>query len=116
MSDPPPATGLRLGYWLSSEEHDPRDLVRNAARAEAVGVVTAMISDHLRPWVTAQGHAPHVWTVLGGIATVTDGLEVGTGVTAMVDRCTPISVAHAAATAAVMSKAGSSSASAPESG
>ncbi|MDQ6726220.1 MAG: hypothetical protein M3066_08670, partial [Actinomycetota bacterium] len=28
---------LELGYWLSSEEHGPKALVRNAAAAEAAG-------------------------------------------------------------------------------
>src|SRR2546423_1318123 len=93
---------LRLGWWLSSEEHDPRELVRHAIKAEAAGFRTAMISDHLRPWVPAQANASHVWTVLGAIANATDQLELGTGVTALVHRSSPIVVAHAAATAAVM--------------
>jgi coenzyme F420-dependent glucose-6-phosphate dehydrogenase len=45
-----------------------------------------------------------VWTVIGGIAGATDSLQFGTGVTAMVCRNDPINVAHAAATAAVMSE------------
>ena len=61
-----------------------------------------MISDHLQPWVRRQGHAGHVWTTIGAIAVATDRLEVGTGVTAMVRRTDPITVAHAAATAAVL--------------
>lgn len=100
--DPTSSPAVRLGYWLSSEEHDPRALVRHAAAAEAVGITTAMISDHLQPWVQAQGESSHVWTVLGGIAEATEQLEVGTGVTAMVSRSSPINIAHAAATAAVM--------------
>ena len=54
-----------FGYTLSSEEHAPRDLVRNAARAEAAGFEFASISDHYHPWVSAQGHSPFVWSVLG---------------------------------------------------
>jgi G6PDH family F420-dependent oxidoreductase len=88
---------------LSSEEHDPRELVRQAVHAEAIGISTAMISDHLRPWTRAQGHSPHVWTVIGAIAQATDMIEVGTGVVALVERHHPIEVAQAAATAAVMS-------------
>jgi G6PDH family F420-dependent oxidoreductase len=87
---------------LSSEEHDPRALVRHAALAETTGFATAMISDHLRPWVRRQGNASHVWTVLGAIATATSAIEVGTGVSAMVHRYSPIALAHSAATAAVM--------------
>jgi G6PDH family F420-dependent oxidoreductase len=100
MPDAPPSP--RLGWWLSSEEHDPRDLVVHAVAAEAAGFPTAMISDHLRPWTRRQGNSSHVWTVLGAIAAATDTLQVGTGVTAMVQRNSPIVVAHAAATAAVM--------------
>lgn len=100
MSDEP--RPVRLGWWLSSEEHDPRHLVRQAAMAEQVGFTTAMISDHLQPWIRRQGQAPHVWTVIGGIASLTDALEVGTGVVAFVHRNHPIVVAQAAATAAVM--------------
>lgn len=98
MSDRP----LRLGWWLSSEEHDPRDLVAQALLAESIGIETAMISDHLQPWVRHQGQAAHVWTVIGAIASTTDRLEVGTGVTAMVHRNHPIAIAQAAATASVM--------------
>src|SRR4051795_7681695 len=98
MSEQP----VRLGWWLSSEEHDPRDLVAHACLAEDAGFRTAMISDHLQPWVRHQGNAPFVWAVIGAIAHATSNLEVGTGVTAMVHRNHPVSVAHAAATAAVM--------------
>jgi G6PDH family F420-dependent oxidoreductase len=95
---PPP---VRLGWWLSSEEHDPRALVEHAAACERAGVVTAIISDHLQPWSPAQAQSPHVWTVLGALARETR-LEIGTGVTAVVHRHSPINVAHAAATAAVL--------------
>lgn len=93
---------VRLGWWLSSEEHDPRVLVEHARLAESTGFPTAMISDHLQPWVRRQGHAPHVWTTLGAIAHATDRIEVGTGVTAMIHRAHPIDVAQAAATAGVL--------------
>ena len=93
---------FRLGWWLSSEEHDPRHLVTHAVLAEAAGFETAMISDHLQPWVRHQGHGSFVWTVIGAIANATERLEVGTGVTAMVHRNNPVGVAQAACTAAVM--------------
>lgn len=93
---------VRLGWWASSEEHDPRALVDHAVAAEAAGLRTLMISDHLRPWVRAQGQAPYVWTVLGAMAQATDSLEVGTGVTALVHRAHPVTIAQAVATASVM--------------
>jgi G6PDH family F420-dependent oxidoreductase len=95
--------GVRLGWWLSGEEHDPRDLVDHAVAAERIGVTTAMVSDHLQPWTRTQGQSPFVWSVLGAVAQATDRLEIGTGVTAIVHRNSPINVAHAAATVAVMS-------------
>ena len=93
---------VRLGWWLSSEEHDPRDLVNQAVIAEQSGFQTVMISDHLVPWVRSQAHAGHVWTTIGAIAQAAGGLEIGTGVTAMINRNHPINVAHAAATAAIL--------------
>jgi G6PDH family F420-dependent oxidoreductase len=97
-----PDRPLRLGWWLSSEEHDPRSLVEQARQAEEIGFTTAMVSDHLQPWVPRQGHAGHTWTTIGAIAQVTDRIELGTGVVAMVHRSHPVNVAHAAATAAVL--------------
>jgi coenzyme F420-dependent glucose-6-phosphate dehydrogenase len=92
---------VEVGYWLSSEEHTPQDLVRFAVRAEREGYGAAMISDHFHPWVRAQGQSPFVWGVLGAIAQATTTLRVGTGVTAPIIRLHPAVVAHAAATAAV---------------
>lgn len=92
----------RYGYALSSEEHNPRDLVRNAALAEKAGFEFALISDHFHPWLDDQGHSPFVWTVLGGIARETKKLEIGTGVTAPIMRTHPAIIAHAAATTADM--------------
>jgi coenzyme F420-dependent glucose-6-phosphate dehydrogenase len=97
-----PERRLRLGWWLSSEEHDPRRLVATAQLAETSGFPTAMISDHLHPWVRAQGHSSHMWTTVGAIAHATDAMEIGTGVTAMVHRSHPVNVAQAAATVAIL--------------
>lgn len=92
----------QLGYALSSEEHDPMDLVRNARRAEEIGFSFALISDHYHPWISAQGHSPFVWSVIGGIALATDELRLGTGVTCPTFRIHPAIIAQAAATAAAM--------------
>ena len=72
------ATGVELGYALSSEEHTPLALVEHAARAEECGFTYALVSDHFHPWIDAQGQSPFVWSVLGGIATRTERLRVGT--------------------------------------
>ena len=91
-----------FGYKLSSEEHDPRDLVAQAQRAEQAGFEFAAISDHFHPWTSKQGHSPFVWGVLGAIAHATTRLDVLTGVTCPTIRTHPVVIAHAAATAAVM--------------
>jgi G6PDH family F420-dependent oxidoreductase len=91
-----------FGYWLSSEEHPPLDLVRDAKRAEDAGFEFAMISDHFHPWIDAQGHSPFVWSVLGGIAATTERIRVGTGVTCPTIRVHPAIVAQAAATCGAM--------------
>jgi coenzyme F420-dependent glucose-6-phosphate dehydrogenase len=91
-----------FGYWLSSEEHTPLDLVRSAARAEELGFSFAMISDHYHPWIDAQGQSPFVWSVLGGIAQATDRIAVATGVTCPLIRTHPAIVAQAAATVGAM--------------
>jgi coenzyme F420-dependent glucose-6-phosphate dehydrogenase len=95
------ADGFEVGYWLSSEEHGPRALVRHAVRAEAAGFRAAMISDHFHPWTPTQGQAPFVWSVLGALSEATTHLHLATGVTAPIMRIHPAIVAQAAATAAV---------------
>jgi G6PDH family F420-dependent oxidoreductase len=91
-----------IGYALSSEEHNPRDLVSYARQAEEVGFTFALISDHYHPWIERQGQSPFVWSVLGGIAQVTEKLRLGTGVTCPTIRIHPAIIAQAAATAATM--------------
>jgi G6PDH family F420-dependent oxidoreductase len=91
-----------FGYWLSSEEHTPLELVEHARRAEEHGFEFAMISDHFHPWIDAQGHSPFVWSVIGGIAAATERLRLGTGVTCPLIRTHPAIVAHAAATCGAM--------------
>ncbi len=93
---------VRFGYALSSEEHRPADLVANARSADEAGFEFAMISDHYHPWIDAQGQSPFVWSVLGGIAGVTERMEVGTGVTCPIIRTHPAIIAQAAATTADM--------------
>lgn len=89
----------KIGLTLSSEEHGPGDLVDLAVEAEERGFDFVSISDHFHPWLTAQGHSPFVWGVLGAISARTERIEVGVGVTCPIMRMHPAVVAHAAATA-----------------
>ncbi len=92
----------QIGYTLSSEEHSPTDLVEHARRAEAAGFDFLSISDHFHPWVSEQGEAPFVWSTLGGVATATDDIDVGVGVSAPIIRVHPAVYAQAVATVAAM--------------
>jgi len=93
---------IDIGYKLSSEEHAPNDLVRNAALAEKAGFRFALISDHFHPWIDKQGQSPFVWNVIGALAHATERLQIGTGVTCPTIRIHPALIAQAAATSAAM--------------
>jgi G6PDH family F420-dependent oxidoreductase len=89
-----------IGYFLSSEEHPGSELVTAARQAEQAGFEALWISDHFHPWLPEQGHSPFVWSVLGGIAAVTERVPVTTAVTCPTMRIHPAVIAQAAATTA----------------
>src|SRR5881227_240114 len=93
---------MELGFALSSEDHPPNELVRQAQLAERAGFTFGLISDHFHPWVSDQGHSPFVWSTLGGIAQATETIRMGTGVTCPLIRIHPAIVAQASATVASM--------------
>ena len=93
---------MKLGLTLSSEEQGPLRLVDLAVLAEERGFDFVSISDHYHPWISAQGHSPFVWSVLGGIAAVTDTIEVGVGVSCPIMRVHPAILAQAVATTALL--------------
>jgi G6PDH family F420-dependent oxidoreductase len=91
--------GPRIGYFLSTEEYSPDQLVEQAVLAENAGFDALWISDHFHPWNDAQGEAPFVWSVIGAISQQC-GLPVTTAVTCPIMRISPVIIAQAAATAA----------------
>ncbi|HSJ28822.1 MAG TPA: TIGR03557 family F420-dependent LLM class oxidoreductase [Acidimicrobiia bacterium] len=91
-----------LGLTVSSEEHPPERMVEIARLAEQNGFDFISVSDHFHPWVTAQGHSPFVWSVLGAIAASTDSIQVGVGVTCPIMRVHPAILAQAVATTALL--------------
>ena len=93
---------MKLGLTLSSEEHGPRRLLDMAVLAEEAQFDFVSISDHFHPWISSQGHSPFVWSVLGGIASVTERVEVGVGVTCPILRIHPAILAQAAATTSLL--------------
>ena len=59
---------MKIGYFLSSEEWGPDDLVAQAVKAQGAGFEGLWISDHYHPWHDEQGHSPFVWSTIGAIA------------------------------------------------
>jgi len=91
----------RFGYFLSSEEHSPAELVRQARLAEEAGFDALWISDHYHPWLDEQGESGFVWSVIGALSQVTS-LPITTAVTCPSVRVHPALVAQAAATSALL--------------
>lgn len=91
----------RFGYFLSTEEYTPAQLVEQAVLAEKAGFEALWISDHFHPWNDAQGQSPLVWSLIGALSQTTS-LPVTTAVTCPTVRVHPAIVAQAAATSAVM--------------
>lgn len=92
---------MRLGYFLSTEEYTPAQLVEQAVLAEEAGFESLWISDHFHPWNDVQGQSPFVWSVIGALSQACS-LPVTTAVTCPTVRIDPVVVAQAAATSAVM--------------
>src|SRR3954468_1397110 len=96
---------MRIGYFLSCEEHPPAELLRQARLAEDHGFAALWISDHYHPWNDEQGPSPFVWSVIGGIA-ATCGLPVESAVTCPTVRLHPAGLPQAAATSTAMLRGG----------
>ncbi|MEV0734041.1 TIGR03557 family F420-dependent LLM class oxidoreductase [Polymorphospora sp. NPDC050346] len=92
---------MRIGYFLSSEEYTPAELLDQARGAERAGFEALWISDHFHPWVDAQGQSPFVWSMIGALSQVCR-LPVTTAVTCPTVRIHPAVIAQAAATSAVL--------------
>ncbi|MFB4267436.1 TIGR03557 family F420-dependent LLM class oxidoreductase [Nonomuraea sp. GTA35] len=90
-----------FGYFLSCEEHGPKELIRQAKAAERAGFEALWISDHFHPWLDEQGQSPFVWSVIGALAEATS-LPITTAVTCPLVRTHPVVIAHATATTAAL--------------
>jgi G6PDH family F420-dependent oxidoreductase len=92
----------QFGYTLMTEQSGPKQLVDYAVSAEHLGFDFEVSSDHYSPWLSAQGHAPNAWTVLGAVAHATDRVELLTYVTCPTIRYHPAIVAQQAATVQIL--------------
>ena len=94
---------VKVGYKLFAEGFGPKELVRQAVRAEEVGFDFVEVSDHFHPWLYSHGHSGLAWSILAAAATRTESIGLATGVTCPTMRYHPAVVAQAAATTAVLS-------------
>ena len=92
---------MRIGYFLSSEEYTPSELIEQAKGAERAGFSALWISDHYHPWVDAQGQSAFVWSTIGALSQACS-LPITTAVTCPTVRIHPAVIAQAAATSAVL--------------
>jgi G6PDH family F420-dependent oxidoreductase len=92
---------MRIGYFLSSEEYTPAQLIEQARLAQDAGFQGLWISDHYHPWNDEQGQSPLVWSVIGALSQVVT-IPITTAVTCPIMRIHPAVVAQAAATSAVL--------------
>ncbi len=86
-----------FGYFLSSEELGPTEMLQYGQTAENVGFERLWLSDHYHPWLVAQGESPFVWSVLGALAATTS-VHLTTAVTCPTTRIHPAVLAQATAT------------------
>src|ERR1700753_1544085 len=93
---------MKLGYFLSSEEWGPAELVAQARMARETGFDRLWISDHYHPWNDEQGHRPFVWSTFAAIAASFPRMTVTTAVTCPTVRIHPAVIAQAAATSALL--------------
>src|SRR4051794_7083255 len=94
---------MKIGYKLMTEAFDPKEIVRQAQRAEEVGFDFVEMSDHYHPWLDNQGHSAFTWSMLGTMAAKTERIGLVTGVTCPSFRYHPAIIAQAAATVAILS-------------
>ena len=92
---------MKIGYFLSSEEYTPAELLDQARGAEEAGFEALWISDHYHPWIDAQGQSPFVWSMIGAISQAC-ALPITTAVTCPTVRIHPAIIAQAAATSGVL--------------
>jgi G6PDH family F420-dependent oxidoreductase len=92
---------VRFGYFLSCEDHHPREIVRQARLAQDAGFDSLWISDHFHPWLDEQGESGFVWSMIGAVSQACS-LPIATAVTCPLVRLHPAIVAQAAATSALL--------------
>ena len=89
---------LKISYHVSHEQFSPRELLELVQHAEAVGFDCAFSSDHIQPWLPAQGESGFLWAWLGAALQSTSRLTFSAITIPGGWRYHPAVVAHAIAT------------------
>jgi G6PDH family F420-dependent oxidoreductase len=90
------------GFTLWSEINGPKEMLAQAAAAEAAGFDFLGMSDHFHPWLERHTDSPFAWSALGAVAATTEQVELVTLVTCPFLRYHPTIVAQAAATVQIL--------------
>lgn len=93
----------RFGYFASLEEFSPAACLDQAVLAEETGFDSIWVNDHFHPWFDhlhdgSSANGGNCWSWLPAAFERTDHIEIGTGVTAILNRYHPANVAHRLAT------------------
>lgn len=86
---------LTLGYKVSAEQFDPRELVELAVAAEVHGMQSVFVSDHFQPWRHTGGHSPFSLTWMAAVGERTSSIRIGTSVLTPTFRHNPAVIAQA---------------------
>ena len=89
-----------MGIALGAEQFPPAQVVQFGQAAEQAGFDGLWVTDHIQPWQANQQHAGQAWVILSAIASHTERISIGTGVTTPTLRYHPAIVAQAFATLA----------------
>ncbi|WP_435102772.1 TIGR03557 family F420-dependent LLM class oxidoreductase [Halarchaeum sp. P4] len=95
----------RFGYFASLEEFSPAACLEQVTLAEDAGFETVWVNDHFHPWFDhladgSEAHGGNCWSWMPAALERTDDVEIGTGVTAVLERYHPANIAHQLATLA----------------
>jgi G6PDH family F420-dependent oxidoreductase len=89
---------VKIGYTLSTEEQEPKELIATAVLAEEKRFDFLGVSDHFHPWTPTQGQSPFSWSVIAAVGQATSSIKVLSEVVCPIMRYHPAIVAQAAAT------------------
>ena len=94
---------VKFGYFASLEEFSPQECLEQSVLAERTGFDSVWVNDHFHPWFDhlsdgSSSNGGNCWSWMPAALERTENVEIGTGVTAILNRYHPANVAHRLAT------------------